>query len=222
MASYYSKTPGNSEKKKVPFAIVEAYKTVRTNLSFVLSTQKNNIVSVSSPDMSDGKSTTSVNIAIAFSQLGKKTLLIDADLRRCSLHQKLKLENETGLSNVLVGLDTFENAVHHVNPDFDVLTAGQIPPNPSELLGSAPFAELLEKASKEYDYVMVDTPPINVVADAIIVSAHTAGIVLVVREKHSSSVEIEKGIEAARFANIKILGLVVNGVDGKSKKNYYY
>jgi len=149
--------PSQSGEKKVPFAVVEAYKTMRTNLMFLLAQQNGKVVGFTSSNASEGKSTTSVNIAIAFSQLGGKVLIIDADLRRSSIHKKLKIENEDGLSNVLAGFSEFHSAVQHVNANFDVLSAGPIPPNPSELLGSVKFAELMTKLKEEYDYIIIVT-----------------------------------------------------------------
>ena len=161
-------TPENetSQKRHVPFAVVEAYKTIRTNLSFLLTANGSNMITVTSPNAGEGKSTTAVNLAIAFSQLGDKVLIIDADMRRASLHKKLKLENKTGLSNVLAGFISADEAIHPINDSLDALTAGQLPPNPSELLGSARFQEFMAEISEKYSYVIIDTPPVNVVSDS--------------------------------------------------------
>ncbi|MBO5019492.1 MAG: CpsD/CapB family tyrosine-protein kinase, partial [Clostridia bacterium] len=130
--------------KRVPFAVVESYKTMRTNLLFLLDhSSGNNIITVTSANASEGKSTTAVNLAVAFSQLNNKVLIIDADMRRSSIHRKLKLENDIGLSNVLAGFSDAKSAIKKINDAFYVLTAGQIPPNPSELLGAQGFERLL-------------------------------------------------------------------------------
>ena len=169
-------------EKKAPFAVVEAYKLIRTNLLFVLAQEKGKTVAVSSAGANEGKSTTTVNIAIAFSQLGGKVLLVDADLRRSTVHKKLRIENKDGLSDVLVGFSDFENAVQHLNANLDVLTAGSTPPNPSELLGSQRFEEFVSLVEQKYDYILIDTPPINIVSDALVISQRTAGLVLIVRD----------------------------------------
>jgi len=125
--------------KKAPFAVAEAYKLIRTNILFLLAQKNGKVIAISSSGANEGKSTTAVNVAIAFSQLGGKVLLVDGDLRRSSIHRKLKIENEDGLSNVLVSFSELTTAVQHLNENLDVLTAGPMPPNPSELLGSTQF-----------------------------------------------------------------------------------
>ena len=212
----------SSNVQKTPFAVVEAYKTIRTNLSFLLAQNEANSFAVSSSNAGEGKSTTAVNIAIAFSQLGDKVLLIDCDMRRSSVHKKLKLENETGLSNVLVGFSKFDDAVQKVSDSFYVLTAGHIPPNPSELLGSKAFEELMENAKKEYAYVILDTPPINVVSDALVVAPKTGGVILVVRDGITPNFAFKHALESTEFANINILGAVMNGTNPRSKRRYTY
>ncbi len=209
----------NTGTNRVPFSVVEAYKTIRTNLSFLQTSSKSKTVTFTSPEAGDGKSTTSVNVAIAFAQLGEKTLLIDADLRKSSVHKKLKLEKAPGLSNVLAGMSTLEETVKHTSASLDVLTAGQIPPNPSELLSSNAFKELIAKAEQEYDHIIIDTPPVNIVSDALIVGAATNGIVLIVKEGFSTTDAVAHAISAAKFAEIEILGVVMNNVNAAGK-NY--
>lgn len=210
-------------QKKVPFAVVESYKTIRTNLMFLLDhSTGNNVITITSANVSEGKSTTSVNLAVAFSQLENKVLIIDADMRRSSVHKKLKLENDAGLSNILAGFVSFKDTVKKVNENFHVLTAGQIPPNPSELLGGKKFETLLEELKKEYAYILIDTPPVNVVSDALVIAPHTDGMLIVVRDRYTPTHTIKRAIENARFANVKILGAVMNGADLKANGRYTY
>lgn len=204
------------------FAVVEAYKAIRTNIMFVLAQNNGKVITLSSADANEGKSTTAVNIAITFSQLGGKVLLIDGDLRRSTIHKKLRLENKDGLSNVLVGFSEFDKAVNHVNESLDVLTAGPQPPNPLELLGSKNFAKLIENSREKYDYIIVDTPPINVVSDAIIVAPVTDGLVFVARDNVTQYDSLKHAIDSAKFANINILGTIMNGVDVKRSGRYSY
>lgn len=210
------------ETRHVPFAVVEAYKTIRTNLTFLLSSSENKVFGITSPDAGDGKSTTAINMAIAFSQFGDKVLLIDADMRRSSVHKKLKIENNAGLSGVLAGFNNWEEVVTNISDSLDVITAGQVPPNPSELLGSARFEKLVEEVGQKYSYVIIDTPPIDVVSDALVIAPHTAGLVLVVKDQVTSTDAIKRTIEAAKFANINILGAVMNGANPKSGRRYGY
>ena len=210
------------ETRHVPFAVVEAYKTIRTNLTFLLSSSETKVFGITSPDAGDGKSTTAINMAIAFSQFGDKVLLIDADMRRSSVHKKLKIENNVGLSGVLAGFNKWEEVVTNIGDSLDVITAGQVPPNPSELLGSARFEKLVEEVDQKYSYVIIDTPPIDVVSDALVIAPHTAGLVLVVKDQVTSTDAIKRTIEAAKFANINILGAVMNGANPKSGRRYGY
>ncbi len=212
---------GDIKNSKVPFAVAEAYKSIRTNLMFLLNKKMGNVVTVSGSDISEGKSTTAVNMAIAFSQLGDKILLIDGDLRRSSIHKKTKLDNEKGLSDILGGFAEFEDAVKTVNPNLDVLTSGHQAPNPSELLGSARYEALINELKEKYVYIIIDTPPVNVVSDALIVAPKSDGVVLVVRDKFTMSDALKKAIEAFEFANVKVLGAVMNAAGAKSKKSYY-
>lgn len=223
----YSYADMSFHNKKIPFVVVESYKAIRTNLSFLLSNKDSNVVVVTSPNEGEGKSTTAVNMAIAFSQLGEKVLLIDADMRRSSLHKKLKTENTDGLSNILAGMSTFKECVNQVAENLYLLSSGRIPPNPSELLGSPAFEELMKSVSPEYNCIIIDTPPMNVVSDTLIAARIAAGIVLVVRDGQTQNDEIKQAISSAKFANIKILGAIINGnkqsnaIGYKSGSKYY-
>lgn len=210
------------------FAIVEGYKIARTNLVFSLTTQENNCVAVTSWSKGEGKSTATVNLAISFAKMGKRVLLIDTDLRRPNLHNLLKLKNETGVSDVIGQFGDFETAVHHdAIPCLDVLTSGAIPPNPSELLASASFADLVNRAKGEYDYVIMDTPPLGVVADTLLLKDYVGGYVLVVREKVTTHGDIERALQNVRLADSKVLGFLKVGCSMRSKGykklgyNYY-
>lgn len=211
-----------SESRHVPFAVVEAYKTIRTNLTYLLSSSDTKVFGITSPEAGEGKSTTAVNMAIAFSQLGDKVLLIDADMRKSSIHKKLKIENAAGLSNILAGFNNYKEAINHISDTFDVITAGQVPPNPSELLGSVRFKELVDTVGKEYSYVIIDTPPVDVVTDALVIAPQTAGLVLVVKDQVTPTDSISRAIEAAKFANINLLGAIMNATNPKSGRGYGY
>lgn len=210
-------------QKSAPFAVVEAYKTIRSNLMFLLGkTEQGNVVAITSSNAGEGKSTTAVNLAVAFSQLEDRILVIDADMRRSSVHKKLKLSNEQGLSNVLAGLVSFEDAVEKVSDNFHVLTAGQTPPNPSEMLSSKRFSELIKFARENYDYVLIDTPPLNVVSDAVMLAPHTDGMVFVLRDAYTPNYTIKRAIATLEFTDNKILGAVMNGANPRSNGKYVY
>ena len=167
--------------KKVPFAVSEAYKNIRTNLVSILARQGNKVIAVSSPDASEGKSTTAINTAISLSQLNKKVILIDADAHRPSLYSKLRLDNKNGLMDVINGITDIDCTVTKYNTYLDLLTVGNIPQNPTEVFDSVGFDGFLTAAKEKYDYVIIDTPPVNLLSDASIISQKCDGLVLVVR-----------------------------------------
>ncbi len=201
------------------FAIVEGYKIARTNLVFSLSAAESNVVVLTSWSKGEGKSTATANLAISFSKMGKKVLLIDADLRRPNLHNLMKLQNSAGLSETIGKFKTFDEVINRdVLPCLDVLTAGSIPPNPSELLASQNFTTMIEHLKKEYDYVILDTPPVGVVADTLILKDMVAGYVVVVREKVTTHGDIEKTLQSIRLADSKVLGFLKVGCTASERK----
>lgn len=201
------------------FAIVEGYKIARTNLVFSLSAAESNVVAFTSWSKGEGKSTATANIAISFSKMDKKVLLIDADLRRPNIHNLMKLQNAAGLSEVIGKFKSFDEVVNRdVLPYLDVLTSGSIPPNPSELLASQNFSSMLEVLRKEYDYIILDTPPVGVVADTLILKDLVAGYVVVVREKFTTHGDIEKTLQSIRLADSKVLGFLKVGCTASGRK----
>lgn len=206
----------------VQFAVAESYKTIRTNLQFLLSRKDEcKIITVSSAQASEGKTTNSVNLAISFSQLGKKVLLIDADLRRPSIAKKLKIENNDGLSGILAGFSSADRAVVTINPNFAVLPSGSIPPNPSELLDSPVFEGLIESLKASYDYIIIDTAPVGIVSDALTVAHKGDGLLLVVKAKSTTYHNFEKVVDSLKLANITLLGVVLNGSEISEYYSHY-
>lgn len=212
----------NAAKGVAHFAVVESYKMIRTNLLFLLSQTNEKTITVSSSVAGEGKSTTAINIAVAFSQLGCRVLLIDADMRKPSVHKKLHISNEKGLSSILVGFEKLEESTNSINQNFDVITSGPTPPNPSELLGSEQMTELLAKLNTLYDYVILDTPPVNIVPDALIVAPKTSGIVFVVQDYITPHAYFQKALNSIEFAGVKLLGVILNGSNNKTNKKYRY
>ena len=208
------------------FAIVESYKAARTNIMFSLSADDNKAFAVTSYSKGEGKSTVSANLAISFSKMEKRVLLIDCDLRRPNIHNIFKVENTEGLSNIIGKMGDFDQAVHRdVLPNLDILPSGTIPPNPSELLCSARFIELVERLRNEYDYVIFDTPPVGVVADALLLKDLAAGFVVVLRERSTTHGDIQNLLESAKLADCKLLGFIKVGCVSSKKRGrrgYYY
>lgn len=211
-----SKNVINGDSK---FAIVEGYKIARTNLVFSLAASESKVVVVTSWSKGEGKSTATANLAISFSKMGKRILLMDCDLRRPNIHNLVRLQNNSGLSEVLGKFKNFDEAVNKdVLPCLDVLTAGSIPPNPSELLASSYFATLLEELEGKYDYIIIDTPPVGIVTDSLILKDHISGYVVVVREKVTTHGDIEKTLQSIQLADSKVLGFLKVGCSMTEKK----
>lgn len=225
---------GNSNKKKgsnyeinilssnIPFNVIENYKLLRTNIMFSLSTGNNKVFAISSSNPSEGKSTSSINIAIAFAQAKQKILLIDADMRKSVIHKSFLLPNESGLSTVIGNMTTFEDTVcKNVIENLDVLTAGPSVPNPSELLASQNFKNIIESIMDKYDYVLIDTPPINVVSDALTIKNSVAGLMLVVKYGSTTYDDIENCMKKMEVADMNMLGFIFNNINIKDKNGYY-
>lgn len=207
------------------YSVSEAYKTARTNLMFTLAAEKGcKKIIVTSSQGGEGKSTTTSNLAIAFAQTGVRVLVLEADLRRPKLHRYLSMHNEKGMSEYLGGFATLEEVLQHSDQyNVDCITGGNVPPNPSELLISPAFAELLEKLSENYDYIFVDSPPINVVTDPISIAKLMSGAVVVARQNYTTNEVLRQAISSLEFGEIKILGYILNAskdVPGVSKKAY--
>ncbi|WP_339226782.1 CpsD/CapB family tyrosine-protein kinase [Oceanobacillus sp. FSL K6-2867] len=203
--------------------ISEQYRTVRTNLQFASADEEIQTLLLTSAGPSEGKSMTTANLAVVYAQQGKKVLLIDADLRKPTIHYTFRLDNLKGLSNVLVGdIPLQEAIVPNAVQDLDLISCGPIPPNPSELLGSKRMQRMIAEARELYDVIIFDTPPVLAVTDAQILSALVDGSILVVRSKSTETESAQKAIESLRAVNAKVLGTVLNDRDKKESNQYYY
>ena len=224
-----SRKKSNSDERKTlldkefPFYIVESYKAMRTNIVFSLSTSEKKIFAVSSADPGEGKSTTSSNIAIALAQADHKVLLIDADMRKPVQHKIFKVKNKNGLSSVIGKMVTAQQCIHKdVVKNLDLLSAGPKPPNPSELLASEQAEKMMNELSEKYDYIVVDTPPVNVVSDAMGISKSLAGIFLVLKYGETTFDTTEKAMKKIQLADMNMLGFIVNDITGRHHGGYYF
>lgn len=203
--------------------ISEQYRTVRTNLQFASVDTELKTMLVTSASPSEGKSVTAANVAVSFAQQGKKVLLIDADLRKPTIHYTFRVDNISGLSNYLVGDQTLEQTATPTDiSNLSVIPCGPIPPNPSELLGSKAMKKLIEEASASYDMVIFDTPPVLAVTDSQILSNTVDGVLLVIRSKSTEYEAAKKAKALLEQAKGKILGVVLNGKSTKDSNYYYY
>ncbi len=199
---------------KTSFTIREAYKIARTNIIFALAGHKGGKkVIFTSSEPGEGKSTTSLNLAITFAQTGAKVMLMDGDLRKPRLHRYMGVDRKNGLSDLLVGLIDISTAIHHSDEyGLDFIPVGQIPPNPVELLSSAAMEGLINYLSERYDYIFIDTPPVTTVADAASMAKFVDGYIIVIRHNYTIHELLEKTRENLEFAEAKILGYIMNDV----------
>ncbi len=202
----------------------EAYRNLRMNLMF-MSTEDDPIRTVlfSSPGPSEGKSTTAVNFAVMLAQQGQRVLLVDADLRRPSLHRALDVLREPGLTNLLVGDAGVRETVRpNVLPNLDFLPSGPFPPNPSELLNSKAMGRILEEFEGRYDQIIIDSPPVLAVTDSAILAVHTDGAVLVLRSGETEQRAAERSVDQLRRLGVRVFGAVLNEVSAASPDESYY
>lgn len=210
------------------FSATEAYKLLRANIMFSFSDEGvGHVIGVTSSIQSEGKSSTACNTAYALAESGAKVLLVDADLRRPSVASKLSLARTPGLTNLLVARADYRELLQRnsLAPGMDVLTSGDIPPNPSELLGSNRMENLIRELTKSYDYVVVDLPPVNVVSDAIAMSKLLDGVIMVVRGGVSEQRMLDEALRQLKLVNVRILGFVFRDsavTSGKYTRKYSY
>lgn len=206
------------------FAVTEAYKLLRTNLTYSFAdTGVGKVIGVTSAVQSEGKSSTACNIAYAMAESGEKILLLEADLRRPTVAAKLGVARRPGMVNMLVNRESNSDVVQQsaAAPNLDIITSGDIPPNPSELLGSERMAQVMEQMRREYDYIIVDLPPITVVSDTIAMAKSLDGIVVVVRGDHTEKRLLAEAMRQLNMVNMRVLGFVYRDSD-ESSKSYGY
>ena len=208
--------------KDVPFSVVESYKSIRTNVNFALSTFERKVFTVTSTSPAEGKSTTSANIAIALAQGGSKILLIDGDLRKSVQHKVFSLSNKRGLSTAIGKMEKLDDCIaKNVMENLDVMTAGPIPPNPSELLASENMTEILDRLCERYDTIIIDTPPVNVVTDSMELAKNVSGTIMVIRYGETTTDDVEEAMKKIEFCQMNMLGFILNGVKTKHTGKYY-
>lgn len=203
--------------------ITEQYRTIRTNIQFASVDKEIKSITVTSTGPAEGKSTTIANLAVVFAQQGKKVLLIDADMRKPTVHYTLQLPNTIGLTNILTKQVSLKDAVRETDVEgLFAVTSGPIPPNPAELLGSASMEQLIAEITDLFDLVLFDTPPLLVVTDAQILADNTDGTILVIS---SGKTDREQAMKAKSMLNStkgKLLGAVLNNKKQDKNTHYYY
>ncbi|MBR6559025.1 MAG: CpsD/CapB family tyrosine-protein kinase [Clostridia bacterium] len=216
--------------KNLDFTATEQYKLIRANLDFTLpEEEKCPVIGVTSSMRGEGKSTTAINLSYALAEKGSRVILIDGDLRIPSVAKKLGIEGSPGLADMLRGGGMqVQDIKSYLLNNWFILPSGDIPPNPSELLGSRRMAKVLNQLKEHFDYIVVDLPPVNLVSDAISISSLISGMIVVIREEYTEKKELERCFRQLKLSNVNVLGCVMNesrsgkGSYSKYKKYRYY
>lgn len=220
-------TPDRSQRsthlinEKSGFTIREAYKIGRTNICFALPDEPSSLLIVTSSWPMEGKTTNCINLAVTFAQTGAKTLLIDCDLRKPRIAKVFGITSKMGLSNALRNFCTVEEAIHSTQyENLFVMPSGHIPPNPAELISSQELKDMLTELKKEYQYILIDTPPVNLLADALLLASYASGTILVARQGITDHKSLQEALEKLNFSGAKVLGFILN--DATDEEGSYY
>lgn len=206
------------------FAVSEAYKLLRANVTYSFSSEnKCHIIGIVSSVRGEGKSTTACNLAYAMTEAGKRTLLVEGDLRLPTISAKLELKQAPGLTDLLVMNEKLGNVLQHSKraPKLDIITAGGTTPNPSELLGSTVMKAVMKELSKYYEYIIVDLPPVTAVSDALSISKLLDGVIMVVRGNYVTRRELAEAMRQLKLVNARILGFAYRGVSEHERNKKY-
>ena len=218
------------KKKTIPILAVknsddiaiESLRSMRTAIHFALSSARNNLITISGPAPEVGKSFISINLATILAQSDKRVLIIDADLRRGYLHKYFNLDTQPGLTELLNGQQSLDTVIRHTEvPGLSVISRGKSPANPSELLSSNQFKNLLEQMSEKFDHVIIDTPPVLAVTDGIIISQYTGVNLVIARYAKTQMKELELTLNRFEQAGVKVNGFILNDIQ-RSSAGYGY
>lgn len=216
-----------SDPKKIlcsesSFNVKEAYNSIRTNLLFIQQGEKCPVFVITSPTANNGKTINTINLAVSFAQMGKRTLLIDSDMRNPTMHRMFSIPVKNGLSEILAGLTDNISVSKTGIENLSVLTAGKIPPNPAELLSSSRMDKLLDFVREHYDCVFIDTPPTNIVTDSTLFAQKVTGYVLIIKTDTTNINDVKTTVSNLEQIEANILGFILNDVDSDKKKYYNY
>jgi len=202
--------------------ISEAFRKMRTNITFSDIDHEIQVLAITSTDKSEGKTTILGNYAVALAQSGKRTLIIDCDLRRPQMHRKFDLSNSKGLTSILLKeIDIVDGIQKTEVPGLFIITSGPIPPNPSEILASRRMGELMGDLKNNFDYILLDAPPVGMVTDAAVLSPVVEGYIVVVSLGQCNRDGVRYAVENLKKINARIIGVVANRVP-ITKRNRYY
>jgi capsular exopolysaccharide synthesis family protein len=195
---------------------------LRTNVIYGLSDASTKVIVITSPGLGEGKSTTCANLGVTLAQANRNTLILDCDFRKPTIHKIFGMPDLVGgIANVLAKDCSLSEAGQQVLPDLRVVPGGPTPPNPTEILGSRSFSELLDQARREFDYVLVDTPPTQVVSDPMVVAAQGDGVLLVLDPQRTPKRSVRQSIQSIEGVEAKVLGTVMNNVNNSDSDTYH-
>lgn len=200
----------------------EAYRSLRTNIQYSSFDKEYKTIVVTSANPGEGKSTTSGNLALTLAEGEARVLLVDCDMRKPSVHKSFRVTNTYGLSDVLLQKQKVMDVAHNYRKNLYIITAGKIPPNPAEMLASKSMTLFLEEMKEHFDYIVLDTPPVQAVADSQILSTKVDGTLVVVRAGVTKKDDVQNAIAALKKVNANIIGTVLHAVDNSRNKYYYY
>ena len=199
----------------------EAFRALRTNVEYSPIGGESKVIVITSAQAQEGKTSVSVNLASSLTQINNKVVLVDCDMRRQSIHKKFSIANEDGLAEILIKKKQLKDVVRNHNDKLSIITAGNKSPNPAEILADPQMEKLIEDMKREYDYIILDTPPIGTFADAQILAGKVDGVLLVVRANKTKRNLVLSAVNAVKKVNGKVIGTVINGVDRKINRYYY-
>ena len=202
--------------------LAEKYRNLRTSIEYSSVDKNLQTIVITSSEKDEGKSTVSANLAYVLSQGEKKVLIVDCDLRKPTVHRKFEISNEVGLTEILIEKTTIEKGIQKLDYGVDVITSGTIPPNPAEIVASKAMENLLEELKEFYDYIIIDTPPVNLVTDGVVLAGKADGTILVVRANKTKDSSIIDGYNELKKVNANVIGTVMNVVEVEKNKYGYY
>lgn len=207
---------------KMPKSIsAEAYRSLRTSIKFSSVDKPIKTIVVTSSIPGEGKSTISGNLAITLSQSGARVLLIDCDLRKPSIHKKFRVVNDLGITDILVDKCSLKDVIKKIDEYLFMITAGTIPPNPSEIVGSNSMEDLIKELSLSFDYIVMDTPPVIPVTDPLLLAAKSDATIIVVRARKTKEKIIRQAYDELIKVNSNIIGSILNDSETKTNNSYY-
>ena len=209
-------------EKKTKSIVAEAYRSLKTNIQYSSFDKEYKTIVIASANPDEGKTTTAGNLALTLSEGESRVLVIDCDMRKPSLHKKFKVTNSYGISDILIKKKTVKEAAHNYNKNLTIITSGSKSPNPAEMLASKAMTAFLEEMKEHFDYIVLDTPPLQAVADAQILSTKVDGSIIVVRAGITKKGDIQNAVSILKKVNASIIGTVLHAVDNTNNKYYYY